>query len=231
MEDRVTVKIELRRDEYEALKALAREEGYLLVSDYIAALARKAMSRREPVQQIDAKELADAISKRLERTVADLVNPFTGKIDEISRKISELVEAIEAREEAPRAAQERAAEKRAPSQPSAIDRLREQGVVFKEDVSWMKLPERFFEKLKREGAVVIDVGDEKIAVDPALWERFKEEASRISVKSVDDAATLMSTYLGDRAAKLFKRLVKLGVLVYDEDERVWVVQSIGPASG
>lgn len=229
MEEKVTLKITLTKEEYEALKALARGEGYLQVSDYAALLLRRAMARREAGQQIDARELSEAISKRLERTIVDLINPFTGKIDEISRRISELVDAIESKEEA-RAPQERAPERRA-QQPSAMGKLKEQGVVFKEEVSWMKSPERFFEKLKREGAIVVERGDEKIAIDPELWGRFMEEVSKMTAKDVEDAAELVNSYLGERAAKLFKKLVRLGIVVYDEDEQSWIIQSIGPASG
>jgi len=149
----------------------------------------------------------------------DILNPYTGKIDEITRRLAELRELLEeAREERVREVVERPV-RRAP----AIEKLKEQGVVFQEDVRWMKSPERFFEKLKREGAMVLSIGGERVAVDPGFWARFAEEVDKISVGDVEEAASLLEMSLGEAAGRLFRKMVKAGVAVYDEDQGIWVL--------
>ena len=45
-EGRVLVKIELTKSEYEALKAIARREGYSLVSEYLRDIIRGVVEGR-----------------------------------------------------------------------------------------------------------------------------------------------------------------------------------------
>ncbi|MEM4429285.1 MAG: hypothetical protein QXJ33_05550 [Acidilobaceae archaeon] len=232
-EDKVIIKIELSRGEYEALKAISRREGYNLVSEYVKSVVKKALGERgEKVEGLSVKELSEAIGKRIERIVSDLMNPYTGKIDDISRKISDIITILESiSQEKEKTAKTIVREAKKPI--TAIERLKSQGVVFSEDVQWMKSPEKFFEKLKKEGAIVLEYGSERIAIDSDLWESFREEVQSISVRDVDEASTLIESSLGESAGKLFRKLAKIGLLLYDEDNGVWVlrVQDIGPTSG
>ncbi|MEM0366817.1 MAG: hypothetical protein QXJ70_07185 [Acidilobaceae archaeon] len=232
-EDKVIIKIELSRGEYEALKAISRREGYNLVSEYVKSVVKKALEERgEKVEGLSVKELSEAIGKRIERIVSDLMNPYTGKIDDISRKISDIITILESiSQEKEKTAKTIVREAKKPI--TAIERLKSQGVVFSEDVQWMKSPEKFFEKLKKEGAIVLEYGGERIAIDSDLWESFREEVQSISVRDVDEASTLIESSLGESAGKLFRKLAKIGLLLYDEDNGVWVlrVQDIGPTSG
>ncbi|MEM1968006.1 MAG: hypothetical protein QXT23_01030 [Acidilobaceae archaeon] len=232
-EDKVIIKIELSRGEYEALKAISRREGYNLVSEYVKSVVKKALGERgEKVEGLSVKELSEAIGKRIERIVSDLMNPYTGKIDDISRKISDIITILESiSQEKEKTAKTIVREAKKPI--TAIERLKSQGVVFSEDVQWMKSPEKFFEKLKKEGAIVLEYGGERIAIDSDLWESFREEVQSISVRDVDEASTLIESSLGESAGKLFRKLAKIGLLLYDEDNGVWVlrVQDIGPTSG
>jgi len=223
VEDRVSVRVELSRGEYEALKAIARREGYSLVSDYLRAVVRDLIEGKIGKPAPSGGEQVDVIARRLERTLVDILNPYTGKIDEILRRLSDVVELLERGEERARLPAREAREaRRAPA--TAMGKLKEQGVVFQEDVQWMKSPEKFFEKLKKEGAVVIEVGGEKIAVDPDFWSTFEEELEKISVSSVDEAADLLEASLGEAAGKLFRKIARQGIAVYDEDEGVWVIR-------
>ncbi|MEM2223172.1 MAG: hypothetical protein QXR02_05415 [Acidilobaceae archaeon] len=232
-EDKVIIKIELSRGEYEALKAISRREGYNLVSEYVKSVVKKALEERgEKVEGLSVKELSEAIGKRIERIVSDLMNPYTGKIDDISRKISDIITILESiSQEKEKTAKTIVREAKKPI--TAIERLKSQGVVFSEDVQWMKSPEKFFEKLKKEGAIVLEYGGERIAIDSDLWESFREEVQSISIRDVDEASTLIESSLGESAGKLFRKLAKIGLLLYDEDNGVWVlrVQDIGPTSG
>jgi hypothetical protein len=217
-EGRVLVKIELTKSEYEALKAIARREGYSLVSEYLRNIIRGVVEGRIG-KSASGGEQVDALARRLERVIVDILNPYTGKIDEIARRLAELRELLEgAREERVREVVERPV-RRTP----AIEKLKEQGVVFQEDVQWMKSPERFFEKLKREGAMVLSIGGERVALDPEFWARFAEEVDKISVGDVEEAASLLEMSLGEAAGRLFRKMVKAGVAVYDEDRGIWLL--------
>ena len=221
--DRVSVKVELTRSEYEALKAIARREGYSLVSDYLRGLARDAIEGRVS-RGAGGGEQAEVLAKRLERVIVDLLNPYTGKIDEIARRIGDLVELVERSEvERPReVSREKREVRRAPL--TAIERLKEQEAVFQEDVQWMKSPEKFFEKLKKEGAVVVSIGGEKAALDPDFWARFKDEVGKISVGDLDEAVGLLEEALGEAAGRLLRKMARAGMAVYDEDVGAWVLK-------
>ncbi|MEN3000191.1 MAG: hypothetical protein ABDH61_06440 [Acidilobaceae archaeon] len=237
-EDKVVLKVEiwveLSKEEYEALVERARNEGYASTSEFVKEVLKRAAARAE-ARGSEVKEIAEGVSRRVERTISDLLNPYTGKIDEISRKISELIELLEAERGKEREVKEtretRGAGERRPL--SAIDRLKDQRVVFSEDMRWLKAPEKFFEKLRREGALVIEVGEERIAVDKEFWEQFSKEVGSISVRSVEEASSLIGSFLGEGASRLFKKLARGGLLVYDEDSEEWVlrVQGMGPTSG
>jgi len=237
VEDRVFVKVSLSRGEYEALKERARSLGFATVSDYLAYIARESLrgGRGEaPQTYIDVKRLSVEVSERLERRLADLINPFTAKIDEVNRRLAELIEAVESRAQQPEPVAEEERRPPAPRTPAparsserergdALARLREEGVLFSEEATWIRNPEKFFRYLERKGAVVLDIGEEKIAVDPGFWERFTEAVETVEVSDSEEAARILEDELGDRAARLFRKLVRSGLASYDEDRRRWMI--------
>jgi len=243
--EKVVIKVELPRDEYLKLVRLAEEEGYPLASDYVRALVARALEGRLggecPGGGLDERRLAEAIARRLERRLADLINPFTAKIDEMQRRIGELVEAleqaearggpVEAEERPERPPARRRVERGGPSR--GMERLRSEGVVFESDLRGrLRQPEAFLRKLGSEGAVVLDLAGEKVAVDPGFWERLVESLSRLSIRDEGEVESLLSAELGERAARLFRLLVRSGLAYYDEDSASWVVRRRyrGPAS-
>ncbi len=227
MPGRVVIKISLDEELYRRLEERAREQGYALVVDYIReVLAREATAPPPSTAGIDERRLAEAVARRVERVVADLVNPFTGKIDEVSRRLAELIERMEegaGREVEPVREKVEPRPSGRQVRGSAMDRLRQQKVVFWDDVEWMKAPDKLFLKLEREGAIVLDVGGEKIAVDRGFWEEFVRTVEEIGVRDPDEAATLVETALGERARRLFEKLVSGGFAYYDEDLGRWMV--------
>jgi len=221
----VPLKVWLDEETYALLKAWCRHRGIELLPECAQTLLREALESPAPPSQSSMEGLI----KRVERVVQDLLNPFTGKIDEINRRLSEMIEILESEEagetpppQPPRESlpQERA-EARATRRPSAIDRLKEEGVVFEEDVKWMRSPSRFFYKLEKEGAVVIDVREGKVAVDPEFWREFLDEVRSLQVSDVEEAARIIEDRLGPQAAKLFRRLVKAGLLHFNEESGSW----------
>jgi hypothetical protein len=231
----IPLKVWLDEETYALLKAWCRRRGIELLPECVQALVRETLESPASSPQPGL----DSLIKRVERTIQDLLNPFTGKIDEINRRLSEVIELLEseeARESPPLPSlrtplpQERV-EARASRRPSAIDRLKEEGVVFEDDVKWMRSPSRFFHKLEREGAIVIDVQGEKVAVDPEFWRGFLDEVKSLQVSDLGEAASIIEDRLGPQAAKLFRRLVRAGLLHFNEESGSWEPSESLEASG
>ena len=257
------VKVRLSRDEYEALKAIARRRGYLTVGELLADTARRLLEGGDlgglqvAAPGIDEKRLAETVAERLERRLVDLINPFTAKIDEVNRRVAEIIEIIEGAKERP-SPPEHPGEQAAPARPrgrgyrqhayeeeeetaahaahrrqprgrggrggTALERLKTEGVLIASKAPWIKDPEKLFQYLEREGAVVLDLGEEKVAVDPELWERFQEVVEALDVQDSEEAAEIVEEKLGTPAGgELFKVLVKTGHLYYDEDRGGWTL--------
>ena len=222
MPGRVVIKVELDEDVYRKLLDRARSSGYALVVDYVRDLLYRVAEGGFGEGGFD--RVGEVIVKRVERVVSDLVNPFTGKIDEVSRRLAELIEKLESSEEAAeKPSVDYGRVQRGQHRMGALDRLKVQKVVFWDDVSWMKAPERLFMKLEREGAIVFEVSGEKVAVDRDFWDEFVRVVEGIGVRDPDESSILVASSLGDKAASLFKRLVKAGLAYYDEDLGHWVI--------
>ena len=249
-EKRIPLKILLTEEEYRSLEALARAMGYELPSHLVESIVR-GLARGEwrpgecpqapPQAGVDPERLA----RRLERAIQDLLNPFTAKIDEIARRLGEIQEAIEALQERPgEAPPPPGPPERPPARPvrgeswresgprrggarrrSAMERLSEEGVLFASEAPWIKDPERCFQHLEKQGAIVVRAGRELAAVDPGLWRRLVEVLGETAIRSEDEAARLVESALGEAAARLFRLLVREGLAYYDEEKARWVVQA------
>ena len=106
-----------------------------------------------------------------------------------------------------------------------MERLSEEGVLFASEAPWIKDPERFFQHLEKQGAVVVRAGRELAAVDPGLWRRLVEVLGETAIRSEDEVARLVESALGEAAARLFRLLVREGLAYYDEEKARWVVQA------
>lgn len=242
-DERTVLKLELTRAQYLALEKLAKKQGYPLVTDFLRALVAEIASggSERELPRTDIGDLIETLAKRLERRIEDILNPFTAKIDEVNRRLSQILELLEALQEqqaeasareklekpAPRAERvERVSRQR---RPSAMEKLKEQKVVFYSDVAWMKAPEKLFEKLSREGALVFEAYGELVGVDPEFWSEFTRLLAELSISDPDKVGTLLSAKLGEQARRLFEKLKKAGLAYYDRDRGVWVV-SVGAGS-
>ena len=224
----IVITIELSDKDYEQLLRRAKEAGFSDVQPYIESLIRSPPAQAAP--QLEALE--ERLGRRLERLVQDLLNPFTQKVDDLARRLAQIEEAIEGlraqAQQAPaqqRAAQARQAEReQAPSK--AIERLRRQGVVFEEEVGWLRAPDKFFARLEKEGAVVLAFSDGRAAVDPDFWKKLVAEIEGTSLRDPKQAADKIAASLGDRAATLFNKLVKNNIAYYNDNERRWRVRPV-----
>jgi polyhydroxyalkanoate synthesis regulator phasin len=215
------VTIKLDEKEYKELKEKAVAAGYESVSEYIKSLIHGGA--------IESQGIEEEIPPKFLRAVQDMINPFTAKVDEIARKLGELSEKVEGLEERlsgiersertmARSSYTRGARRRV-ERKSAIERLREEGVVFQKELSWLNNPEAFFNKLKREGAVVIEARNELIAVDHDYWNSFVDRVSRIREEDLN----VVEKKLEGKMKELFRKLVDNGNIFYDKLEKRWSV--------
>ncbi len=229
---------------YKLLKKRAELKGYRLISDYLRNLIDSDLGESENTVGLPglAKEIDVILDKkisRIERLVADLLNPYTGKIDRMIVLLNELKEEIEQARLQTQAevsqAQSREykveTEQRKPlvsyrrepppvQRKSAIERLKEEGAVFESDLGWLKRPDLFFSKLEREGAIVIESGEERVAIDPQFFEELKAKLKEINIPEAEAVERL----LRPQEARLFRLLVDSGHTYYDSVEGGWYVE-------
>jgi len=169
------------------------------------------------------KDVADKIVQRIERKVMDIINPFTAKVDSVASKLADLIEKVEVLEQRIDKLEEelKRAKEQVIQKPhhrrTAIDRLKEQGVVFESELRWLRDRDAFFERLRREGAIILDVKGERIAVYPSFWSKFKDKVEKLPT-TIDDEIKVL---LRDIEYKLFSRLREAGLVYYDASKRAW----------
>ncbi len=223
------VTIRLSDEEYKVLRKKAMEKGVSSIADYIKMVAEKEASS-------ESRGLGLKSQSSILRVIQDMINPYTSKIDRIAVNIADLIERVESIED--RIARleasidelkERISELKIQqptttvrvrrARPSAIERLRDEGYVMQEDLKWLSNPRAFFEKLRREGAVVIEAGGRYIAVDPEFWREFEKSVSELATEDPGEACGL----LGSKKCRLFKALVDAGYIFYDRIAGRWVI--------
>ena len=238
---KVAIKIVLDEEEYRSLEAVARSMGYELPTHLVEAMIRgliRGQIRPETAPQASGGVDVDQLARRLRRTIEDLLNPYTAKIDEISRKLGQLIEMVEAIAEGQAQPRQREEKEERPSPPrrerqyeeqrahrrrGAMDRLREDGILVSSEAPWINDPERFFASLERRGAKVFRLGRELVAVHPDFWESFVRVLGETAIRDNEEVESLLETSLGPAAAKLFRMLAREGLVYYDEDEASWKV--------
>ncbi|MEM4035987.1 MAG: hypothetical protein QXU97_05205 [Fervidicoccaceae archaeon] len=224
-----TITIKLSDEEYEILKKKAEERGLSSVTEYLLAIARET----PPISQRVARGEAQLIEQEqarliasVERKIHDIINPYTAKIDELSRRIAAVIERLDELRESVEISRrgEAPASRPAPARArrrgtSAIERLREDGVVFQSELTWLSNPPAFFDKLKREGAVVFRLGGEYVAVDQRFWEEFKSRLSKERGEKAEEVASRLPA----KMSRLFLKLSAEGLASYNKEARSWII--------
>jgi uncharacterized membrane protein len=209
-----------------------------LSSEQLEALSR--MFPDEPVEDALIKIINEFLSGRTSkseprpdekslRTLLDIINAYTGKIDELSRRVSQVIEILEdissrlqnLEEQLRSAAQQPRQVERKEPRKSALDILKEQGVMFESDIaSKIKNRDAFFERLRRGGAVVIELARERVAVDPDFFTRFKDKVAKLASSSED----VLSRELEKNELRLLKALSSSGLAYFDSTRKRWVIE-------
>jgi len=226
---KVIIKVEIPEDDYKVLSKIAKSSGYSLTVDFIKDAILSLAESGE--KNISKKEITEYISRRIEKVIQDLLNPFTQKIDSLSSRIAELEEMIENIEGGKEEHQkeeyqyERQPEREVKQQKrrTALEILKEQGIIFSESVQWLRSPEAYFKKLEAGGAVVLNIDGEKVAMDREYWERFKAKLETIAIREPKEVEDILVSEFGENASRLFKKLSKKGLVYYDDDLNFWLV--------
>uniref|UniRef100_A0A7C2ZVL9 CopG family transcriptional regulator n=1 Tax=Ignisphaera aggregans TaxID=334771 RepID=A0A7C2ZVL9_9CREN len=230
----VTLKLEDK--EYEELQKLAKEKGFPEVADYVNSLIRKIISK----EMAEVKEGAEGLHKKpqvleklvtlVERRIFDTINPFTQKIDEIGRRVASIIERMDSIEERVNILENRIkelelryAESREPKEQrrarkTAIDILKEQRVIFERDIA-SKIRDRdsFFARLEREGAVVIETRDERMALDSYFWNTLLDKLKNIRTNNDEELKRLLDPL----EYKVVQKLRESALLIFDNSTKTW----------
>ncbi|MCS7099720.1 MAG: hypothetical protein RMH84_05405 [Sulfolobales archaeon] len=205
----------------EQVEALSKMFPDLPVEDALLKIVSSALSSGKPLKTED----------RSMKTLIDTINAYTGKIDEVSRKISHVIELIEdlvARVQSleeqvrsiPQVVQQVKLEEKREVRKSAIDILKEQKIMFESDIAGkIKNRDAFFEKLKRSGAVVIELAKERVAVDREFFSVFVENVGKLAASSEE----ALSKELSRDEVKLLKALMNSGLAYFDSTRKKWVI--------
>ncbi len=103
---------------------------------------------------------------------------------------------------------------------TAIEILKEQGVIFESNIARrLRDPNSFFNKLKREGAIIIESDVQRIAVDPSFWKDFLDKLENINFYDEE----LVKKTLDPKQYELFNELRLTGMIYFDRVKNKWVL--------
>ncbi len=154
------------------------------------------------------------------------VSEVIGMIQELNSKVKELEGKLEAvgkesgTKAAPKPEAREARPERRERRASAIEILKKQRVMFESDLaSKIRNRDAFFERLRKDGALVLELADQRIAVDPEYWEEFLDKLSQLNTNSEKK----LEQELGPVGHELLKALSKNALVYFDATKRKWVV--------
>ncbi|MEM4485166.1 MAG: hypothetical protein QXE13_04915 [Sulfolobales archaeon] len=222
---------------YRELVQRAYSENFKSVEEYIISLIQSHLERTTSIE----KPSEDLV--RLERKLMDLVNRYTSKVDELAQRISELRDMIDGLSDryndldnrynelrrlidsiyqSGRGVQrrEKTEAREEPHKKTAIEVLKDQKIIFESSVvSKIRDRDSFFRRLESDGAKIIKLSSERVAVDPDFWSEFMRKIENIK----EDSEEAIRKALSRDEYKLFERLKKDGLIAYSTIERKWIL--------
>ncbi|MBP1356947.1 MAG: CopG family transcriptional regulator [Sulfolobus sp.] len=222
--------IKLDDEEYKKLEKEASQQGFVLLSDYIRYKLLNKQSTPQTQQNVQQfnDEIINQITIKLERKIQDMINPFTGEIEELKKKIAEIFERLDSLEDVIQKegsqkssySERKLARSKEKSQKTekktGIEILREKGVLFESELN-LKNPDAFFDKLESQGAKIITTETERIAIDDNFYNDFLKKLEGIHTQ--DEAEVQKS--LNKTEYKLFQKLRKSALLYFDNSSKSW----------
>ncbi|MEM4079724.1 MAG: hypothetical protein QXY37_00155 [Metallosphaera sp.] len=208
--------IKLTDEEFKKIEEEAREKGFVLISEYVKY-----------------KLFGQSVRNTNESSINEAFNPITVELLNVKKKLGELAERVDSIEltiskeaanvnknvHEQESRRERKDERRPIQEPkrSAIDYLKEQGVMYESKLTSLKNPDAFFEKLESQGAKIIYAAEERIAFDPSFYQSFVSKLAQIPTSDEKEA----QRYLSNQEYELFQRLRKAGGIYFDSKDKHW----------
>lgn len=196
---------------------------------------RRAGESKTQVRSLSDVETLMTSIQRMLRSANDTLNAYSALMTEIRNKLTELYEAIDnlskkiddisskmtLQQQLPQPQVEvQQPKEKVREKISAIEILKKQNVIYESEIaSKIRNRDAFFDKLKREGAVVLELKDQRIAVDKAFWEEFLEKVSTLKTNVESEYVKV----LGRAGTELLKKLNESGIAIYDVIKKKWVV--------
>ncbi|MUN28695.1 hypothetical protein [Sulfuracidifex metallicus] len=209
-----TIILKLSDDEYRKLEEDARKEGFVLISDYIRHILLSD-SVQDNLQSY----------QKIERKVQDMINPFTQQIDDLKRRLADAIERIDEMEELVKkpsiegTTEKKKDEEGQTKKKTIVDILKERKVLYENEMK-ARDPSAIINKLRSTGiARIISTTKGRIAIENEFFDMFIRHTSSIKSKDVEEAAS----QLQEPERKLFKTLVGVGLIYYDNEKNSWIV--------
>lgn len=192
-----------------------------VLEDYLSKVSQKQVVQDEALGSI----------QRLLRSATDTINTYSSLLtelrdrlvevrevlDDLSSKIDEIPSKITVQQTPVEAVQEKARER-----ITAIEILKKQKIIYEADIA-KKIRNRdaFFDRLEREGAVVLSLKDQRVAIDDEFWSQFVDKVESITTDKDQEIAKV----LDKQEIALLKKLVESTIAYYDRSKKKWVIKA------
>lgn len=217
------VVLKLREDIYRRLEEESSKRGFRSVPDFIL---HTIFTMLQTPERDLSSEVYERIRTRLERFVQDELNKRLSILETLRRQIAEVYERVDSLEQKIADVESRvsAVESKKAEVPvqartrkTAIERLKEDKILFESTLPPRIQRDRLFAYLEREGAVIIRLSKERVAVDPEFWAEFKSKLSELSTTDEKE----LSALLGEKGFSLWRALHSDNLIIFDPKQRRW----------
>lgn len=214
------IKVKIPEDTYSLLEKIALKEGFSSVSDYVSFIILNTIKER-----VISEDISEKLKSKLERYIQDELNKRLSVVETLRRQIMEVYEKMEELEQKINSIESalkegKIEEKTKVEVPrkTAVERLREEKVVYESKLPSRIQRDRLFSYFERMGVIVIKLSRERIAVDPDFWRDFKYKLlNELDSNKEEDILSV----LGDKGYELWKTLYTDNMLVYDPKAKKW----------
>lgn len=192
-----------------------------VLEDYLSRVSQKQVVQDEALSSI----------QRLLRSATDTINTYSSLLTELRDRLVEMHEVLENLgskiDELPskitiqqvpiEVPHEKAKEK-----ITAIEILKRQKIIYEADIA-KKIRNRdaFFDRLEREGAVVLSLKDQRVAIDEEFWSQFVSKVESLTT----DRDSEIAKVLDKQEAALLKKLSESAIAYYERSKKKWVIRA------
>jgi len=192
-----------------------------VLEDYLSRISQKQVVQEEALGSI----------QRLLRSATDTINTYSSLLtdlrnrlvemrevlENLNSKIDELPSKITVQQVPVEAVQEKAREK-----ITAIEILKKQKIIYEADIA-KKIRNRdaFFDRLEREGAVVLSLKDQRVAIDDEFWSEFVSKVESLTTDKDSEIAKI----LDKQEVALLKKLSESAIAYYERSKKKWVIKA------